>query len=68
MAKTATQRQREHVARLRRKAQAFDLLIVQLNALLNVHSVSGAGPSAEQFNPKEAIRFVVREAELAVQE
>jgi hypothetical protein len=64
MAKTATQRQREHVARLRRKAQAFDLLTIQLNALLNLRTSTLADP----LNPIEAIRFVVREAELAVQD
>jgi hypothetical protein len=65
MAKTATQRQREHVARLRRKAQAFDLLTIQLNALLNLRPASA---TVDPLNPIEAIRFVVREAELAVQE
>lgn len=66
MAKSRTQISREHVARIRRKAQAYDTLIVQLNALLNVQPTSATGPS--QFDPTPAIRNVVEWAEQAVQE
>lgn len=68
MAKTASQRQQEHVARLRRKAQAYDLLVIQLNALLNAQPVSGTGMPSNQYDPTPAIRNVVLWAEQAVQE
>lgn len=68
MSKTPTQRQKEHVARLRRKAQAFDKLLIQMNALLNVRPTAGSGPPPNTYDPTLAIAQVVREAEKAVQE
>lgn len=38
MAKTPTQRSREHVARLRRKAQALDALITKISVATSMHS------------------------------
>lgn len=58
MAKSPTQRSREHVARLRRKAQAFDLLIAQLTVVSTVSNVVAA---------KTILDFVQR-AEKAAQE
>lgn len=59
MAKSPTQRSREHVARLRRKAQAFDLLIAQLTVITAV---------SPTLVDAKTIKDFVQRAEKATQE
>lgn len=58
MAKSQTQRTREHVARLRKKARAFDALIVQLQTIT----------SLEPAVKSDAVRELVSRAERSARE
>lgn len=58
MAKTQTQLSREHVARIRRKAKAYDQLMIQLKAVMSI----------QRDNVSDTLRPLVKEAESAVQE
>jgi hypothetical protein len=57
MAKTPTQRSREHVARLRRKAQALDALITKITVATTMHAaVQSATLKAFVEQAEEAVR------------
>ncbi len=58
MAKSQTQLSREHVARIRRKAKAYDNLMIQLKAIISI----------QRDAVSETLRPLVKEAEKAVQE
>lgn len=58
MAKNQTQRTREHIARLRKKAHAFDALVLQLDTVASVEPVVKSA----------TIQELVSRAEKAVQE
>lgn len=58
MAKTQTQRTREHIARLRKKARAFDALVTQLTTVASVEPAVKSG----------TINELISRAEKAVQE
>lgn len=58
MAKSQTQLSREHVARIRRKAKAYDNLMIQLKAVIAI----------QRDGVSETLRPLVKEAEKAVQE
>jgi hypothetical protein len=58
MAKSQTQLSREHVARIRRKAKAYDNLMIQLKAVISI----------QRDAVSETLRPLVKEAEKAVQE
>lgn len=58
MAKSQLQRNREHVARLRKKAHAFDSLVAQLTTV---------ALAEKEIKPRTIIELVFR-AEKAVQE
>ena len=62
MAKSQTQRSREHVARLRRKAQAFDNLIVK------VEMVSGWIDHTDKFLASQILKTALAEAKEAVED
>lgn len=59
MAKSRTQIAREHVARLRRKAQAFDKLLLSLNIIIDMNG---------RYEVPTALVSVVEEAQKAVQD
>jgi hypothetical protein len=62
MAKSQTQRTREHVARLRRKAQAFDKLIAELQFLSKYFF------DTDRFVEKSMVDSAIEDAQEAIQE